>query len=80
MAAEARKIYAVQEEAITVKLEALLLDALGGTVRLLDTRRGKGNVDPSGEAVLDVPLALAVADQHQSVDLRFTGGRISLHS
>lgn len=55
---------------LTVKLEALVLDRLGGAVRLGHAGGGERDVDPAGEAVLDVPLALAVADQNQSVGLQ----------
>jgi len=38
-------------------------------VRLGNTGGGERHVHPAGESVLDVPLALAVADQNNGVDL-----------
>ena len=55
-----------------VDIEVLFLDLSSRAVRLGNTRRRKGHVNPAGETVLDVPLALAVADEDEGMDLRNT--------
>mmetsp|Transcript_27249 Transcript_27249/g.64328 ORF Transcript_27249/g.64328 Transcript_27249/m.64328 type:complete len:284 (+) Transcript_27249:95-946(+) len=45
-----------------VELELLLHQGLGSAVRLRNARGGEGDVDPTSESILDVPLALTVAD------------------
>ena len=52
-----------------VELEPLLLDGLRRSVGLRYSRGSERDVDPSGETVLNVPLALTVANQDECVDL-----------
>lgn len=54
-----------------VEVEALSLQDLTGRLRLLDTLWGEVAVVPAGEAVLEVPLGLSVAEKN---DLVFRGG------
>src|SRR5664280_1442292 len=51
----------------TVEAESLCLEQSSGGVRLLDAFRREADVHPSGEAVLEVPRALAVADEDEFV-------------
>eukprot|EP00961_Rhodomonas_salina_P175668 2368736-Rhodomonas_salina.2 len=48
-------------------LRSAYLQVLGGAVRLLHATLGQRHVNPTGEAVLLVPLRLSVAHKHQRV-------------
>src|SRR5664280_2004083 len=63
-----REDRARQERGVeTVEAESLCLEQSSGGVRLLDAFRREADVHPSGEAVLEVPRALAVADEDEFV-------------
>ena len=59
-----------------VELKAVLLQQLTGLLGLLDTLGSEVDVVPAGEAVLEVPGGLTVADEDDLVD---GGGSNSLH-
>ena len=49
----------------TSKLKPLRLELAAGRARLRDALLGQVDVAPAGEQVLQVPLALAVAHEHE---------------
>ena len=51
---------------VEIRLEALRLDELAGGARFVDALFGQVRILPAGEQVLEVPVALSVADEDES--------------